>query len=395
MKRQTIFSAIICVATSPISFVEATIGAKTASNINMDHTKHSIAWNIGGKGLFDGTNKAYPIEDGKVTVNLCREDVLCPTGLGHLASGRTSVVKSISLLFEMKLSGYYWLHILWNPGGSGNEQFEISCNGISVGKSSLVHAKQKPNQQLAEKFKVKLKKGENNIRLQHLSGDGLHFKNIILHTSEKIGLFPPPLKLNLKYPTLRAYEAAIEEPGVMLDSTYVRLFAPKLRTKEAKTIFEYLVKAYEELYQLTGVYTEYKMVVYHFPQNHPDIFGGTSSCTIWYGYENLELEHDKEWKQYGVPHVCGYIEEMAHNFVHASGAHFGWEMIGWTISTKITTKVADNPIQKKGCRGPEKSRWKPSNGTLSRVMFSPRIFQEINVTGYTPIYCFYARKNTD
>ena len=41
------------------------------------------------------------------------------------------------------------------------------------------------------------------------------------------------------------------------------------------------------------------------------------------------------------------IEEMAHNFVDAADAQFGWEMIGWTIGVKVTNKVAPNPVFKK------------------------------------------------
>ncbi|MCL4693198.1 MAG: hypothetical protein KJ060_11895, partial [Candidatus Hydrogenedentes bacterium] len=44
------------------------------------------------------------------------------------------------------------------------------------------------------------------------------------------------------------------------------------------------------------------------------------------------------------PHVSGYIEEMAHNFVAATKAQFGWEMIGWSIGVHATQAVATNPI---------------------------------------------------
>jgi hypothetical protein len=154
----------------------------------------------------------------------------------------------------------------------------------------------------------------------------------------------PPLNPNLKYATLDEYEKVIKSPGVMLDDKYVRLFAPKRKEKEAKIVFRYLVRAYDELYRLVGVTTEYKIVVYHFPEGDPNVFGGTSNCTLWYSEKNLELESYEEWKKYNVPHVCGYIEEMAHNFVSATGAQFGWEMIGWTIGTKVSQKVARNPI---------------------------------------------------
>ena len=154
----------------------------------------------------------------------------------------------------------------------------------------------------------------------------------------------PVLNPSLKFPTLEAYESECAEPGIIFDSTYVMLFAPKRKTKEAGIIFRYLVKAYDELYSIVGMHTEYKIVVYHFPQNNKNAFGGTSNCTIWYSYKNLDLASQKEWTQYKVPHVSGYIEEMAHNFVHSSKAHFGWEMIGWSIGTKVTMKIARNPI---------------------------------------------------
>jgi hypothetical protein len=153
-----------------------------------------------------------------------------------------------------------------------------------------------------------------------------------------------PVNPNLKYPTLKSYEETIKSAGLMLDSNNVRLYAPKERAEEAKIIFRYLVKAYDELYKIVGTHTEYKMIVYHFPKNHPDAQGDTSNCTIWYSYENLELEKQEEWQKYKVPHVWGYIEEMAHNFVSATHATFGWEMIGWTIGANVTKKVAGSPV---------------------------------------------------
>ena len=48
--------------------------------------------------------------------------------------------------------------------------------------------------------------------------------------------------------------------------------------------------------------------------------------------------------QHRVPHVSGYIEEIAHNFVSATKAQFGWEMIGWSVGIEASQKVAPNPI---------------------------------------------------
>jgi hypothetical protein len=148
----------------------------------------------------------------------------------------------------------------------------------------------------------------------------------------------------MKFPTLKAYEAECKEPGIMLDDTCLRLFAPKRKSREAEIVFRYLVKAYDELYSIVGSHPEYKLVIYHFPENNEHGWGGTSECAIWYGYKNLEFESQKEWTQYKVPHLSGYIEEMAHNFDGATGAQFGWEMIGWNLGMKVTRKVAGNPI---------------------------------------------------
>ncbi len=154
----------------------------------------------------------------------------------------------------------------------------------------------------------------------------------------------PLLKPSLKFKTLPEYEAECKEPGVMLDSDFVTMFAPKAKAKEAKIIFRYLVKAYDKLYRIVGRHTEYKIVVYHFPENNKHGWGGTSNCEIGYSYKNLDLASQKEWQQYKVPHVSGHIEEMAHSFVHATKTQFGWEMVGWSIGIQAMKKVASNPI---------------------------------------------------
>ena len=171
----------------------------------------------------------------------------------------------------------------------------------------MVEASERPEQFIAEKFKVTLNNGNNTISIGHLSGDGLRFKNIVLCASDEA---PAALKPTLKFRTIKEYESECGEPAVMLDSTYVRLFAPKRKGREANIIFKYLVKAYDELYHIVGMHTEYKIVVYHFPENSEHAFGGTSNYTIWYGYNNLKLSSQKEWTRYKVPHVSGYIEPV-------------------------------------------------------------------------------------
>ena len=151
---------------------------------------------------------------------------------------------------------------------------------------------------------------------------------------------PPPMKPGLKWTTLAQYEAEIGEAGVLLRDDYLLLFAPASRAKEAKTIFGILTRAYGELQAIVGQPTKYKIVVYHLPKG----WGGTSECVIEYDYSNLDLASSEEWRRHKVPHVSGYIEEMAHNFVSSTQAQFGWEMMGWSLGVKVTKKVAGNPI---------------------------------------------------
>jgi hypothetical protein len=150
----------------------------------------------------------------------------------------------------------------------------------------------------------------------------------------------PPLKPNLKFPTLAAYEAEIAEPGELLQNEHLLLFAPKRKKKEADIIFRYLANAYDELLKIVGEHTKYKIVVYHLPKG----WGGTGECVIEYDYGNLEFDKSDEWTKHHVPHVSGYIEEIAHNFVSTTKAQFGWEMIGWSLGVKVTQEVAGNPI---------------------------------------------------
>jgi len=140
-----------------------------------------------------------------------------------------------------------------------------------------------------------------------------------------------PLKPSLKFKTIQDFEKNIGEPAVLLDNTNVCFFAPRRREKEARIVLGYLVKAYDALYQVVGAHTDYKIRVYAFPKGNPHGCGGTSEFSIEYNDSNRDLARQTEWTRHHVPHVSGYIEEMAHNFVHATKAQFGWEMIGWSL----------------------------------------------------------------
>ncbi|MCX7018306.1 MAG: ankyrin repeat domain-containing protein [Candidatus Sumerlaeota bacterium] len=152
------------------------------------------------------------------------------------------------------------------------------------------------------------------------------------------------LKPSLPFKTAAEFEKKIGEPATLLDSDNVCFFVPKRREKEARIIFGYLIKAYEALYEIAGAHTNHKIAVCAFPKGNPEGWGGTSDCSIEYDDLNLDLTRQPEWTRYKVPHVSGYIEEIAHSFVGATKAQFGWEMIGWSLGANVSSKTAGNPL---------------------------------------------------
>jgi hypothetical protein len=328
--------------------------------------KSKTIWDATGR--FDRTRKGYSVNKERVVVDLGDEKSLCPGGLLGPSRVQTSI-KEIVLRYRLARPGRYWLHIIWNPGGSGKEQFEVLLNGTKVGKSQLKDGSKTPNQKVEELFPIEHEGGQSEILLRRLSGNGLLFDTVLLSTGEKM---PPRLKPNLKLPTLASYAKEIGEPAVVFDDYYVRFYAPKRKEKEAKIIHGYLVRAYDELYRIVGVHTKYKIVVYPLPKSNPLCFGGTSQGTIWHSDKNLDFQSLPEWTKYRVPHVSGYIEEMAHNFVSASLAQFGWEMTGWSVSKIVSEKVAGNPIHRKSLANARKIqaetfvRYKKLNNTFPK-----------------------------
>jgi len=297
-------------------------------------------WDMTALDRFDPTNKAYDIVDGRVVVDLSDSESLCPTGLGHLASGRESV-REIAVICEGDAAADRYLHVVWDPGGSGVEQFEVLWNGEHLGVSDAVDAAAPRHGDIETCVELPGSTEPAELVLRHVSGDGLRFKGLLVTDSPSA---PHLFKPNAKFPTLEAYTRAVGQPGILLDREHIRMYAPKRLSRQARLVMRYLVRAYDELYSIVGVRTKYKIVVYHFPEGSENAWGGTGVCEIFYGFGNLELERQSEWKHHHVPHVSGYIEEMAHNFVDATGAQFGWEATGWSLGAKVSAVVAANPI---------------------------------------------------
>jgi hypothetical protein len=303
-------------------------------------------WDVADAGGFDRTNKGYSIDNGRVVVDLHDKESPCPIGFRRRSSVGDAVTE-IAFRYRVAQAGRYWLQILWHPGASGKEQFEVLVNGAPIGTSRLVDGSETPNEETVERFCLAHQRGQNEVQLRYLSGDGLRFRAVLLATGKE---FPAGIKKIQGFPTITtaaSYERVIGEPGVMMEADHVRFYAPKKREEEARIVHGYLVRAYNELHQIVGVHTKDKIVVYALPEDSPYRVGRTTQCKIWYTYKNLIFESQPEWQQHRVPHVSGYIEEMAHNFVGASLATFGNEAVGWSISKIVSEKVAGNPIHQR------------------------------------------------
>jgi len=115
--------------------------------------------------------------------------------------------------------------------------------------------------------------------------------------------------------------------------------------EHSRVIFSYLQSGYEVLREMFGGHDmPVKFSVEHYPPGSPYAWGGTDARgTIQYSYSNLE-DDTPEWNQYGIPHVAGYYEEMAHSFVYDLGLKRGYyETLGMMIGGETALRAAWNP----------------------------------------------------
>lgn len=149
------------------------------------------------------------------------------------------------------------------------------------------------------------------------------------------------------------YESRIGEQGFLFEDDNLQMWVPARYENHSRIIFGYLATGYANLSSIFGNYEyPYKFSVEHYPSGSPYLWGGTDARgTIRYGYSNLE-DDTPEWNDYGVPHVVGYYEEMAHCFAYDFGViGDGWgggfsvgfyETLGLMIGSEVALRVAYN-----------------------------------------------------
>ena len=144
--------------------------------------------------------------------------------------------------------------------------------------------------------------------------------------------------------SLADYEARIGEPGVLLEDHNVQMWVPLQHVEHSLVIFRYLSAGHEELSNIFGGHDlSTRFSVEHYPPGSPYSWGGTDARgTIRYGYANL-VDDSPEWNNYGVPHMVGYYEEMAHCFICDTGADTFYEALGMIIGEETALRAAWNP----------------------------------------------------
>jgi hypothetical protein len=148
---------------------------------------------------------------------------------------------------------------------------------------------------------------------------------------------------------MTTYESRIGEQGLLFEDENLQMWVPASYENHSTIIFDYLVAGYSNLSSIFGNHEyPYKFSVEHYPPGSPYLWGGTDARgTIRYGYSNLE-DDTPEWNLYGVPHMIGYYEEMAHCFVYDFGVRGEvsvgfYETLGMMIGGETTLRAAYNP----------------------------------------------------
>ena len=318
-----------------------------------------VLFHVGGDGLFDKTLSFDIIgrEEGerRVVVDLSGRQIHCPIEIGRRTTQWTRVStvpgaakgpSTLEFIFPNRFEpGDYWLHVVWQTPSQHEAQFALFSNESGIGQSrkSAGHAPYEWNE---EKFRVGGNRGDNRIRLKLLTPQSVvRLKDVALCRYDSLAPLPRPVCPTVVLRSLAEYEEAIREPGLMLDSRCVRLFAPRKMETQARLAFPYIKKGYETFYDMIGMHTNYKLVVYASPQWSPHCWGGTATgaTLIPYSYGLLDLDNQEEWKRHRVPRLVGLFEEMGHDFTLGLGTRFGGEAIGMYLSGKVAMQVTGNP----------------------------------------------------
>jgi len=286
----------------PIRLFALCVAGVLAESAETSQPKREVLFHVGGQDLFDKTLsfKRKGEKDGarRVIVNLEDGETSCPIEMGRwIAGGRGACGLEFRFRNDLEESEY-WLHVVWQGRTGRGDQFEVFSNDERIGESSRAE-QASSRDKMHDRFRLKIQEGENRILLRLVSPftHALRLKDIALCRYDSMDPLPLPACSTARIFTLAEYERVIGEPGLRIDAKNVRLFAPRSKERQAKTLFPVLAEAYDTLHRTAGRHADHKVVVYALPDSSPHCTGRADpgTCVISYGYELLDVDEREAW----------------------------------------------------------------------------------------------------
>jgi len=318
-----------------------------------------VLFHVGGDTLFDRDNlfrfDERPDDSRRVTVDLDARMVRCPFEMGERIRGlgreRINGVRGpheLALVFDNRFAaGTYRFHVLWRAAKDEGEGFEVICNGTHAGESG--GPTPEPDSWTRSQFRLPVREGRNQVIIRSRSPEVLIvFFDLALTTFEDMDALPRPVYPAARVTSVQDFEKVAREPGLILDSKYVRLVTGRSMEILAREFFPYLVKTYDAFYGITGVHTRYKLVLFATPHGCTYSTGGTFPrvSIIPYGYDTIDpnARQQEMWREHGVPRIRGIAEEMGHCFTMGGpGVGFGGEALGVFVCYRVIRIAAPYP----------------------------------------------------
>lgn len=285
----------------------------------------------------DAKPERPPIVGGVVTVEIGDPDLKFPRYLNELG------VQTIRVKFADTGGERRKLSVVWTGGSQGPDKFAVSIDGIPAGVSRTMDSRRLREFWQRDDFTVKLAAGTDHaieIRSVPEFSSAIELAGIRLSSVDARDYQPLCYE---SIGSLDAYETSLGAAGIVVDTGHLCVFAPKPNEADARSLAEFLEKAYAEMKAVYGMDTLFKYSVEYYPPGHKRGWGGISGQgTIGYTTEALA-----RWKQYGAGNwrgFAGVTEEMSHGFKSYYRCDGTYEALGVAVQEDIMRRLVSSEI---------------------------------------------------
>jgi|GEM_PF-1500759 len=247
-------------------------------------------------------------------------------------------VKRIRLRFQAPGGLRRKLSIVWTGGSMGPDKFGVRVDGIPVGVSRTLETEQRPCSWYREEFVFRLGPGADHV-VEILSLTD--YSSEINFSGFRMSSPDDPVYQPICYDSvgsLKRYEKALGDKGVVVESDHLVVFAPKRDAARARALASFLEEAYDEMVNIYGLHPIFKFCVEHFPPGHERGWGGISGAgTI--GYTTEALDRFARMKRRDVRGFAGYTEEMCHGFKDYYRCGGTYEALGVAVQEELLRRL--------------------------------------------------------